>query len=98
MAIRASTGEQCKSEPNGHCHDWSQLVATSAVVFRGNVAQSNGGFSIATGAYTGSVRDVIIEGNAIRRSDLDKAMQISPLMVAEPNGTCIVRGNALPAM
>ena len=96
VAIRASTGEQCKSEPNGHCHDWSQLVATSAVVFRGNVAQSNGGFSIATGAYTDSVRDVIIEGNAIHRSDPDKAMQISPSMVATPNGTCIVRGNTLP--
>jgi hypothetical protein len=97
VSIRPESGVNCQKEPGGKCHDWSQLTATSAVIFRGNTASSNGGFSVAASAYTNSVRDVIIEGNAIYQSDADKAIQISPLMTNSANGTCIVRSNSLPA-
>jgi hypothetical protein len=89
------SGAACKNEPHGVCHDWSHLVATSAVIYRHNIVDSNGGFNIAAGGFTASVRDVVIEGNLIQQSDADKALQVSPLMVGV-NGTCIVRGNTLP--
>ena len=72
-------------------------LATAAVVFRGNVADNNGGFQIASGAFTRSVRDVIIEGNVVLLSDADKAMQISPEMLDPVNGTCVERANELPS-
>ena len=96
VSIKPSQGAACKQEPAGRCHDWSQLAATVAVVFRGNVARSNGGFSINKGQYTTAIRDVIIEGNTIARSDPERAMQVSPAMVMPGNGTIVVRGNALP--
>merc|ERR1711900_67479 len=37
VEIRPSKGSTCKAEPDGVCHDWSSLAATSAVVFRNNV-------------------------------------------------------------
>jgi hypothetical protein len=91
--IRMNKGAACKHEPGGLCHDWSQLAATSAVIYRGNTAHSNGGFNIANGAVTFSVRDVIIEGNRVFRSDRDKAIQVSPVMSNVANGTCFLRGN-----
>lgn len=95
VEIKPSKGTACKSEPGGVCHDWSSLAATSAVIFRNNVALSNGGFSINGGRPTVNIRDVVIEDNTIERSDADKAMQIAPVMTG-PNGSCIVRNNALP--
>ena len=93
--IQVSKGAGCKHEPGGVCHDWTQLVATSAVVYRDNVAQSNGGFMINKGQYTQAIRDVIIEGNSISQSDHDKAMQVSPQMTLPSNGTVIIRGNII---
>ena len=95
VAIRPNHGTACKSEPGGVCHDWSSLAATSAVIFRNNVALSNGGFNINGGQATVNIRDVVIEGNVIEQSDADKAMQIAPAMTGA-NGSCIVRNNALP--
>lgn len=88
---------QCKNQPGGKCHDWSLLAASVGVIYRGNIAHSNGGFNIGGGLNTASIRDVIIEGNTILQSDPDKAMQISPLLLPLGNGTCIVRDNVLPA-
>ena len=93
VSIRPESGNNCKREPAGKCHDWSQLAATAAVVYRNNIAQSNGGFNIANGQFTTSIRDIIIENNGIFQQDADKAMQVSPLML---NSTCIVRGNIVP--
>ena len=95
VAIRPNTGAACKLEPGGVCHDWSSLAATSAVIWRDNIALSNGGFNINGGQATVAIRDVVIEGNAIERSDADKAMQIAPAMTGV-NGSCIVRNNVLP--
>ena len=71
--------------------DWTRLAATMAVVFRGNDIDSNGGFNIGNGEATTAIRDVLIEGNHIARTDTDKALQISPALT---NTTCIVRDNA----
>ena len=71
--------------------DWTQLAATMAVIYRGNVVDSNGGFNVANGLPTTAVRDVVIEGNRISDTDADKAMQISSTLT---NTTCVVRGNA----
>eukprot|EP00040_Diaphanoeca_grandis_P015116 m.76958 g.76958 ORF g.76958 m.76958 type:complete len:898 (-) comp24959_c0_seq1:84-2777(-) len=89
QGVNIETQKPCQ----GPCRDWSQLAATTAVVFRGNVVDNNGGFNIGNAADTPSIRDVIIEGNTIKQSDADKAMQISPVMV---NRSCIVRNNILP--
>jgi hypothetical protein len=94
--IRIQTGGACKQEPGGICHDWTDLAATSAVIFRGNIAHSNGGFQIASAAFTTSVRDVIIESNVVLQSDPEKAMQISPRMLSPSNGTVLVRSNVVP--
>jgi hypothetical protein len=93
VSIRTNKGVACKREPGGVCHDWSELAATSAVIYRGNLALSNGGFRVANGGVTSSVRDVIIEGNQILQSDRDKAMQVSDIMSNVANGTCLLRGN-----
>jgi hypothetical protein len=71
--------------------DWTQLAATIAVVYRGNVVESNGGFNVANGVPTNAIRDLVIEGNRIAQTDADKAMQISPALT---NATCIVRNNS----
>jgi hypothetical protein len=95
VSIRPSTGP-CKNEKGGVCHDWSQLAATTAVVYRRNVAHSNGGFQVAGGQFTTSIRDVIIEGNTVLQTNPEHAMQVAQQMHDLLNGTCIVRGNVLP--
>ena len=96
VEVTTQSGAACKKEPGGVCHDWSDLAATAAVVYRGNVVDSNGGFQIASCLFTKSVRDVIIEGNTVQLSDADKALQIAPQMTHPTNGTCVVTGNVLP--
>ena len=95
VTIHPSSGDACKAEPGGICHDWSLLAATSAVIYRGNSAASNGGFQIGGALYTKSIRDVIIEGNTVSQSDKDKALQIDAKMVDLFNGTCVARANFL---
>ena len=80
----------CKGDD---CRDWSQLTSTTAVIYRGNCALSNGGFNIANGQPANSIRDIVIDGNSIALSDPDKAMQISPVLL---NTTCVARRNVLP--
>ena len=47
-----------REEPEGKCHDWSQLV-TSAIIFRANTAANNGGFQIGA-SFHNSIRDVVM--------------------------------------
>ena len=75
------------------CQDWSHLAATTAVLFRRNTVDSNGGFNIANGANTTFIRDIIIEGNTVLKSDSDKAMQVSPAML---NQSVMERNNVVP--
>jgi hypothetical protein len=96
VTIKASTGD-CHKEPGGICHDWSQLVATSAVIYRGNTALSNGGFNINSGVFTAAIRDVIIEGNSILKSDSYRAFQVDARMLNVTSGSVVARGNILPS-
>jgi hypothetical protein len=41
VSIRTNKGVACKREPGGVCHDWSELAATSAVIYRGNRIRSH---------------------------------------------------------
>lgn len=84
--------KNCKVTPSNPCEDWSMLATTAAVVYRGNTATSNSGFNIGGGSSTSQIRDVVIDGNTIEQSDPDKAMQISPALLAT---TCVERGNVL---
>ena len=96
MNINANPDSNCKNEKGGICHDWSELIATAAVIYRRNTAHSNGGVQINGGQFTKSIRDVIIEGNTVLKSDPEKAMQVAKAMLDPLNGTCIVRANVLP--
>lgn len=96
VTITPNPGGNCKNEKGGICHDWSKLTATTAVIYRRNTALSNGGFQVNGGQFTTSIRDVIIEGNTVLKSDPEKAMQIAKEMHDPSNGTCIVRANILP--
>ena len=98
VTIVPSKGDDCKKEKGGICHDWSQLTATAAVIYRRNTAHSNGGFQVNGGQFTASIRDVIIEGNTVLQSDPEKAMQVASAMHDPTNGTCIVRANVLPKL
>jgi hypothetical protein len=48
---------------------------------KGNVVESNGGFNINNGAPSQWVRDIVIEGNVVKASDADKALQVAPEML-----------------
>lgn len=96
VTITPNPGGNCKNENGAICHDWSKLTATTAVIYRRNTALSNGGFQVNGGQFTTSIRDVIIEGNTVLKSDPEKAMQIAKEMHDPSNGTCIVRANILP--
>ena len=58
---------------------------------RGAIRQRKRQHNIGNGEATTAIRDVLIEGNQIARTDTDKALQISPALT---NTTCIVRDNA----